>query len=131
MELLDQIKQDRMEARRAKDTIATPLLTALVGEAETALKGKQAAKFDMQKLVRKFANNLEELLAIKSTTVGKLELQILESYLPKQLTASQIEGIIRLQSESTLGKFMGYMNKAYKGQFDGKVASDLFKQVNS
>lgn len=134
MDLLTQIKADRMAARMNKDVsisitsgIKARLLTTLVGEAETALKGKQAKKFDMLKLINTFAMNLKESLRIKYTADQHQELQILEEYLPKQLTDSEIAGIISLMDFTTVGDFFGYMNKTFKGQFDGKRAGELYK----
>lgn len=130
MELLQRIKQDRMKARKAKDTLRATLLTTLVGEAETALKGKQAAKFDMQKLVKKFQDNCNETLKVKYSEEVHTEVCILQEYLPEQLTKEDIKGIILFEAEAkNIGQFMGYMNKKYKGQFDGKVASQLFKDI--
>lgn len=128
MDLLQKIKDDRTIARKAKDSHRAMLLTTLAGEAETALKGKQAARFDMLALVKKFSSNLEESLKIKYTEGGHTELCILAEYIPVQLTAADIKSIIDTEFEGdNLGKFMGYMNKAYKGHFDGKRASGLFK----
>lgn len=132
MDLLQRIKTDRMKARKERDTLRATLLTTLVGEAETALKGKQAKKFDMLKLVQKFHSNLEESLAIKDTEEGQEELGILDEYIPLQLTEADIKGIILLHSDlTTPGSFFGYMNKTYKGQFDGKLAGELFKELTT
>jgi uncharacterized protein YqeY len=134
-ELLQRIKADRLTARKITDKdrfdkLRISLLTTLVGEAETALKGKQAAKFDMLSLVKKFYSNQEESLAIKYTEDGHTELCILNEYIPTQFTEEEIKRIIVTEmaaSGRTLGKFMGHMNRFYKGQFDGKKASDTFK----
>jgi uncharacterized protein YqeY len=133
MDLLQRIKADRLAERKNPnkdrlDKLRINLLTTLVGEAETALKGKQAAKFDMLTLVKKFYSNLEETLAIKYTEDGHTELCILNEYIPEQLTEADILDIIHKEFDGeTLGKFMGYMNKFYKGQFNGKLASDVYK----
>lgn len=129
MDLLQSIKQDRMTARKAKDSLRATLLTTLVGEAETALKGKQAARFDMLALVKKFSTNLKESMEIKYTEQGHTELCILSEYVPEQLTEDDIKDILRTEVEAkNIGQFMGYMNKCYKGHFDGKLASKVFRE---
>ncbi len=135
MDLLRRIKTDRMDARKVKgdkaDKLRIKLLTTLVGEAETSLKGKQAAKFDMLALVKKFYSNAEETLAIMYTEDGHTELCILSEYIPAQLTRSHIEDILTFELPTTceIGYFMGYMNRRYKGQFDGKLASKVFNEM--
>jgi hypothetical protein len=129
MDLLQRIKADRLTARKAKDTIRATLLTTLVGEAETALKGKQAAKFDMLKLVKKFQDNCKETLDVKYTEAVRAEIWYLEGYLPEQLTEGEIKDIILYEvNAKTMGTFMGHMNKNYKGCFDGALANKLFKE---
>jgi uncharacterized protein YqeY len=103
-----------------------------VGEAETALKGKQAAKFDMLTMVKKFYTNVEDTLAIRYTDDLHVELCILNEYIPAQLTEDEIREILSIEvamEDLTLGRFMGYMNTKYKGRFDGKMASDVFKMT--
>lgn len=129
-DLLNQIKDERKQARRSKDVFRAKVLTTLVGEAETALKGKQADKFDMLTLVKKFYSNLQDSLALKYTEEGHTELCILSEYIPTQLTEDDFKRIIVQEltaDERVLGKFMQHMNKLYKGQFNGKLASDTFK----
>jgi uncharacterized protein YqeY len=134
-ELLQRIKVDRQKLKctAKKDQLTTlryNLLTTLVGESETALKGKQAAKFDMLTLVKKFYSNVEDTLAIKFTETGRRELCILNEYIPAQLTEEDFKSIILFELDcqcKSIGQFMGYMNKNYKGEFDGKKASDTFK----
>ncbi len=135
MDLLRRIKTDRMDARKVKgdkaDKLRIKLLTTLVGEAETALKGKQAAKFDMLTLVKKFYSNAEESLAHMYTEEVHTELCILNEYIPDQLTEEYITDIITFELPTTcdIGYFMGYMNRRYKGRFDGKLASKVFKAM--
>jgi hypothetical protein len=130
MKLLQRIKDDRLVARKAKDTTRATLLTTLVGEAETALKGKQAAKFDTLSLVKKFMANCQETLAVRYTPAIQDEIDILKEYIPDQLTKEEIQDILASKfTGETLGKFMGFMNKNYRGKFDGKLASDVYKST--
>jgi uncharacterized protein YqeY len=127
MELLARIKQDRTIARKGTDKLRTTLLTTLVGEAETALKGRQAKKFDMLALVKKFQSNCQEFLAIKYSEDTQTEIGILAEYIPKQLTEDELCVIWVESHANSIGQFMGYLNRYSKGLFDGKLASRVAK----
>lgn len=66
----------------------------------------------------------------------KSELNIIEEFLPKQLTADEVETIIkRIVSESgansqkDFGKVMPLVMKELKGKADGKLISDTVKKL--
>jgi hypothetical protein len=130
-DLLQRIKADRLTARKAKDTIRATLLTTLVGEAETALKGKQAAKFDMLKLVKKFQDNCNETLAVKFTEAVKTEVWILEGYLPEMIEEDELSGFLDIyieNGENNIGKLMGHIKRDFEnGTVDMGMASALIK----
>ena len=66
MSLLEQIKADQLNARKAKDTVVTNLLTTLIAEAskvsdEDFKKGNtQITDAKVQSTIRKFVKNAEE-----------------------------------------------------------------------
>jgi hypothetical protein len=102
-------------------------LTTLVGEAETALKGKQAKKFNMVTLVQKFHSNVKVTLNLKYSEELHTELCILAEYIPEQLTEEELDDIIKSQDkEMTLGKTMQFLNTNYKGRFKGELAKKLY-----
>lgn len=64
------------------------------------------------------------------------EIAVIEAYLPKALAEEEVAAIIRnLISQSAasgmqdMGKVMGLATKALAGQADGKLISDLVKQL--
>lgn len=63
----------------------------------------------------------------------KLEIAVLEGFLPAQLTAEQIEKFFSDYKSKTPGANMGAAMKAIKdthaGQYDSKSASDIAKRV--
>jgi uncharacterized protein YqeY len=130
MELLERIKKDRTTARKSaqpSDKVRATLLTTLVGEADTALKGKQADKFDMLALVKKFQSNCLMTLEIKQDEKTYSEFCILEEYIPKQLTEEKLYEILLESEARSVGQFFGYLNSKYKGLFDGQLASEVAK----
>jgi len=61
------------------------------------------------------------------------EIAILEAFLPKQLSSSELETIIVKLKESTpglsLNVVMKHLKDSYGGQYDGKSASEIAKRV--
>lgn len=130
MELLDVIRKDRLEARKAKDVFRTKVLTTIVGEAETLLKNNKP--YNTIDLLLKFRKGVEEILTIKYSEDAHNELCIINSYLPMELSDLEILEIIRSFPEDTpMGKIMGYLSSNYKGRFDGRKARDLILERGS
>jgi len=77
--------------------------------------------------------NREDLYAIEME-----ELEVIEGFLPKQLSQQevevQIEAIIQSSGASSIkdmGKVMGLANKQLAGKADGKMISEIVKQLLS
>jgi uncharacterized protein YqeY len=70
---------------------------------------------------------------IKETTNDQVEISILDSYLPKQLTeADMLAKINELKAggiEANLGAYMKAFKTEYEGQYDAKVLSNLVKSA--
>jgi uncharacterized protein YqeY len=68
--------------------------------------------------------------------VEELQLTIIERYLPKQLTAEELETAVKAIIEqvgakalSDLGKVMGVASKEFAGKADGKAVSETVKRL--
>ena len=63
----------------------------------------------------------------------KVEISILESFLPKQLSADEVEKILGDLKSATPGINMGaamkLLKEKYSGQYDGKLASEIARRV--
>jgi len=144
MSILQEIKIDQMESRKQRDTIRANLLTTLYSEA--AMVGfndgrRESTDTEVLATIKKFIKNLtESLQAVKGSetieSVMNREMEILVSYLPIQLTESQLTDIISnivtaMESPSAkdMGKVMTLLKQQHDGQFDGKVASQLVKNI--
>ena len=122
------------------------LLTTFIGEADkgtTMVKGEKVQINDdtTVALVKKFIKNTNELLTSAELgsqvqAVGLIEIQILESYLPEQLDEFQLREIVQGEIDAAggpdpklMGRIMGTLNKGYKGKFDGRLASNITKEL--
>lgn len=137
--LLEQMKKDQLQARKDRDTFTASKLTTLIGEASPSGNETVTDK-EVQKVVQKFIKGVEQNLEYLSSPQhadALWEIKLYEQYLPKQLTAEEIEYILSsemtvyLDSEgkgTNIGTVMGFLNSNYPGQFDGKTASKVAKE---
>lgn len=141
--ILDKIRADQLSARKEKNTAATSLLTTLLSEVSIVGKNYNRDTTDDEALavIRKFIKNNNEFMEnIRSknneSEEKKLlaELEILTSYLPKQLTDIEITCIVSKALDlgtvkNDMGSVMKFMKENYNGMYDGKKLASIVKQV--
>ena len=66
----------------------------------------------------------------------KEELEVIESYLPKQMSADEVKEFLKpiieqvgAKSPADMGKVMGVASKQLAGKADGKLVSEMVKQL--
>lgn len=134
MELQKQINIDLVTAMKSKDTITLNVLRVLKGEiqrAEQSSKGKiELSDSDVIKLIKKSIDGINE------TGGDQAEVLVLEKYMPKQISESDIIIIAtklilkeNYNSQKDMSKIMGYFNQNYAGQYDGKILSEVVKKL--
>lgn len=141
MTVLQKIKTDQLQARKAKNTSTSQLLTTLLGECETLSKskGKELSDSEVFAVVEKFVkNNLQTIKAIgphnEKYDVLSDENEILASYLPSQLTEDElkveIQKFVDANENSNVGSVMKYLKENFPNRYDGKLASSLAKEMS-
>jgi hypothetical protein len=134
MELQKQISADLVAAMKAKDTVTLNVLRVLKGEiqrAEQSSNGKiELSDADIVKLVKKSIDGINE------TGANQSEVDVLEKYMPKQMTESEITTLVSslivtngYSSPKDMGKIMGHFNQNHGGQYDGKLLSEVVKTL--
>jgi uncharacterized protein YqeY len=110
------------------------LLTTLYSEAANVglNDGKrESTDAEVISVIRKFIKNLNECISVgitKHVDVSKYEAErdILNAYLPQQLTEMEIEAfVIPFVREGGKPSAMKALKETYAGQYDGKVASTV------
>lgn len=133
--LLEQLKKDSLAARKAGRSLTSRLLITLLGEVETQAKrdGREISDQLIMVTCKKFiANNLETIRLNKTTEdILLAENQVLEAYLPQQLTETELRVIIRALNAENIGEVMGHLKSNYVGRYDGKVASSVAREYLS
>lgn len=140
--LIRQIKTDRIQAMKSKETLRLKLLTTLMSEA--SLPGlndgkRESTDSEVIAVVKKFMKNVQDTIdVVGDTDAEKLamltsELEILKGYLPVQLQEMEIREIAQTfateHTNANVGMFMAHMQKNYNGQFDGRLASGIIREV--
>ena len=149
MTLFDQISNDIKEAMKARDKVRLETLRNIKKvflEAKTAPGANDTFEdADALKIIAKLAKQGRET-AVTYTQAGRQDLadaelaqvEVLESYLPKQLDEAEIEAVVRdiiaqtgATSMKDMGKVMGTATKQLAGQADGRVVSAIVKKLLS
>lgn len=142
--LIVKIKQDQLVARKNRSTVESTLLTTLVGEAEMVGKNngnRNPSDEEVIAVIKKFLKGVNETIAVLTkighdATQFEKEREILDSYLPTQLTKEKI--IVMLDSavvdgtlvedKSFKGAAMKWLKEHYSGQYDGRVAAEAIDE---
>ena len=147
MTLFDQISEDIKAAMKARDKVRLETLRNIKKvflEAKTAPGANDTlADADALKIIAKLAKQGKET-ATTYTQAGRQDLadaelaqvEVLESYLPKQLTAEEIEAEVKkiiaevgATSMKEMGRVMGTASKQLAGIADGRVISEIVKKL--
>ena len=149
MTLFDQISEDIKAAMKARDKVRLDTLRNIKKvflEVKTAPGANDTlADADALKIISKLAKQGRETAATY-VQAGRQDLSdaelaqvdVLESYLPKQLSAVEIESEVKkiiaevcATSMKEMGKVMGTASKLLAGKADGRVISEVVKKLLS
>jgi hypothetical protein len=145
MSILAYIKKDQLQARKNRNSVATSLLTTLIGALDTKSAGTNADLSDAEVIaeIKKFLKNAQETrghleasdvdVSLQLEEINR-EIEILMGYLPVQLNEGAlkiaIDRILQdLGEKSNVGTVMKLLKAKYDGQYDGALASKLVKEA--
>ena len=147
MELFEKVSKDIVAAMKAKDKVTLEALRNIKKvfiEAKTApgandtLDDAAALKI-LQKLAKQGHDSADLYTQQNRPDLAEAEMaqvRVIESYLPKALSAEEIEAAVKeiiAQTGATsikeMGKVMGAASKQLAGKADGKAISDIVKKL--
>lgn len=147
MVLFEKVSKDIVAAMKAKDKVTLEALRNIKKvfiEAKTApgandtLDDAAALKI-LQKLAKQGHDSADLYTQQNRPDLAEAEMaqvKVIESYLPKALSAEEIEAAVKeiiAQTGATsikeMGKVMGLASKQLAGKADGKAISDVVKQL--
>ena len=136
--------KDAMKSKDEKALRALRAIKAAILLAKTAEGGSgQLAEADEVKMLQKLVKQRKDSLEIYEKQDRKdlaqkeiEEINVIEQFLPKQLSAEELKTIIAeiikqtgASSPADMGKVMGAANKQLAGKADGKTISTIVKEL--
>lgn len=127
--LVDKLRKERQDAAKT-NKVKRKLLTTLLGEAENRAKLNNVEISDslIQKLAKKFSEANEDILKLRPSEKLVEENAILKEYLPpqpRQMSDDEIRDAIIDSKRTSIKEIMVFLAENFKGQFDGKKASQI------
>jgi uncharacterized protein len=142
--MLDQIQSDLKEAQIAHDEVKVSTLRLLLAEIknEEIKKGEQLSDPDMVSMVQREVKKRREAAEgfrsggrEESAKVEEQELEVLQSYLPEQLSNEELTKMVEeainelgANSISDMGKVIGLVMGKVAGKAEGGAVSSIVKQ---
>lgn len=140
--VMDELKQ----AMRAKDEVALRTLRAIKSAIlleKTSGSGKELTEAEELKMLQKLAKQRKDSLDIYTqqnredlAQKEREELEVIEKFLPKQMSAEELEAQLKdiiaqvgASSPADMGKVMGAATKQLAGKADGKAISETVKRL--
>lgn len=138
MELNKKISADYIQAMRDKDDVKKTLLATLKGEMQTLAKNKGVdflENEDATVILQKSVKNMKQTLSDYEKT-GRvdtenilIEISIVESYLPKQLSEEEVKSLIKKFISEGMDNIGAIMGKFRNIDADKKVVSKLANEM--
>jgi uncharacterized protein YqeY len=147
MSLEQKVMEQMKDAMRAKDEAALRTLRAIKAaillEKTSAGGSDTMSEADELKMLQKLAKQRRDSLEIFETqnredlaAKEREELAIIEKFLPKQMSAEELQAELKTiiaqvgaTSPADMGKVMGTATKQLAGKADGKMISETVKQL--
>ena len=133
----ESLQGELRDAMRARDQRRIDILRGIIAVAKNLTVERRAQSLDESDLVaivRKEAKKRNDIIEFATkgnrpeiAADAEAEKEILESFLPRQLSAEELVAVVReLSAElgsSEIGPIMAALRERYAGRFDGKEAS--------
>ena len=132
MNLKEQISKDYMIAFKERNTVAKNLLSVVKGEIQTIEKNTSVdclSDVEVVKILNKTAKSLNEVISLNGDEESKLQLKIVEAFIPTPLTKEDIVIKVNELVASGITNVGGIMKEFATLHVDRKVVSEVIKEV--
>jgi uncharacterized protein YqeY len=145
--MLEKIQKDLVGAQKAKDELKVSTLRLLIGAIKNFAIAKESASYSpsdeeivsvIQKEIKQRKESIESYKAGNRQELAdkeSKELEILQKYLPEQMSEEEIRKLIEAAISETgaasmqdMGKVMGVLSPKLKGKADMSVVSSIVKE---
>jgi len=138
--LIEQLRAEKMNALREKNTLKKGIIDTTIGEIDRnpnfrpkIVDGVKEAPND--KVVLETIKRMVKNLSVVDSEQNKQEIEILNVFLPTQMSQEEIEIAVSdlivstvASSARDMGKVMGAFTKAYAGKADNKIVSQVIRE---
>ena len=125
-----EIKAER-EFQRSNPVVYS-LLGVVLGELDRLPipRTQSPSKEQIYGVIKKLYESAEYLAERDLSEEAKIEYAYLKDYIKKQLSEEEIRSIISESGLNKIGPIMSYFSNYYSGQYDGKLVSQIAKEVS-
>ena len=137
--LKETISKNYVEAFKAGEKVKKNLLGVVKSEITTLEKNINTENLpdaEVIKILNKISKNLKETLSQTDNEESKIELSIIDAYLPQQMSEAELRIVIEqiisetgAKSPGEIGKVMGGFNTKFAGKADNKTVSVIAKEL--
>ena len=132
MTLKEKINADFMTAFKSKKTVAKSILSVVKGEIQTVEKNTGSDNLsdaEVIKILTKTVKSLKETISMANDEKSKLELAIVEVYLPKQMSKEEVTAKVTELVNSGITQIGAIMKEFATLPADKKMVSEVIKEV--
>jgi hypothetical protein len=132
MTLKEKINTDFMIAFKSKNMISKNILSVIKGEIQTIEKNigsDNLSDDEVTKILTKTVKSLKETITLGNDEKSKLELVIIEAYLPKQMSKEEVTSKVTELVNSGITQIGAIMKEFATLPVDKKMVSESIKEV--
>ena len=132
MTLKEKINADFMTAFKSKNMVAKSILSVVKGEIQTVEKNTGSDNLsdaEVTKILTKTVKSLKETIALANDEKSKLELVVIEVYLPKQMSKEEVTSKVTELVNSGITQIGAIMKEFASLPADKKMVSEVIKEV--
>ena len=139
--LIDEIKAANIKAMKERDAVARGVLSVVLTryknqEVELRAQGKEIGDKELlsiiQKVLKELADEREGYLKVnnqeRADAIARQE-EILNGYLPKQLSEQEIRDIIASLEDKSVPSVMKHFKTNYPGQVDMSLVNSILRSL--
>jgi len=132
MTLKEQINADFMTAFKGKNAIAKGILSVVKGEIQTVEKNvgtDNLSDAEVTKILTKTVKSLKETITLSNDEKSKVELSVIEVYLPKQMSKEEVTAKVTELVNSGITQIGAIMKEFASLPADKKMVSESIKEL--
>ena len=132
MTLKEQINADFMTAFKGKNAIAKGILSVVKGEIQTIEKNvgsDNLSDAEVTKILTKTVKSLKETITLTNDEKSKVELSVIEVYLPTQMSKEEVTAKVTELVSSGITQIGAIMKEFATLPADKKMVSESIKEV--